>query len=155
MDVYLIIELFLENHCGRTLSGGKETLDVMASTFWDFALTVACEVWLFSYICYATAWKYKQHHQRPWPWGTHFHLLWTPLHWIDILLPAPLHVFPTLFYYFFFLFLHLSLDGQQFPSTGMEYEWQVIDITNKTKGGAESWKKWHGKIPHLYFSFHF
>lgn len=57
--------------------------------------------------------------------------------------------------FFFFLFLHLSLDGQQFPSIGMEYEWQFIDITDKTKGGAESWKKWHGKIPHLYFSFHF
>lgn len=26
MDVYLIIELFLENHCGRTLSEDKETL---------------------------------------------------------------------------------------------------------------------------------
>lgn len=56
---------------------------------------------------------------------------------------------------FFFLFLHLSLDGQQFPSIGMEYEWQVIDNTDKTNGEAESWKKWHGKIPHLYFSFHF
>lgn len=33
MDVYLIIELFLENHCGQTLSGDKETLDVMASAF--------------------------------------------------------------------------------------------------------------------------
>lgn len=34
MDVYLIIELFLENHCGRTLSEDKETLDVMmASAF--------------------------------------------------------------------------------------------------------------------------
>lgn len=101
MDVYLIIELFLENHCGRTLSGDKETLDVMASAFWDFALIVACEVWLFSYICYATAWKYKQHHWRPWPWGTHFHLLWTPLHSIDLVLSAPLHVFPTPFYFFF------------------------------------------------------
>lgn len=99
MDVYLIIELFLENHCGQTLSGDKETLDVMASAFWDFALTVACEVWLFSYICYATAWKYKQHHRRPWPWGTHFHLLWTPLHSID--LPAALRVFPAPFYLFF------------------------------------------------------
>lgn len=57
MDVYLIIELFLENHCGRTLSGDKETLDVMASAFRDFALTVACGVWLFSYTCYTTAWK--------------------------------------------------------------------------------------------------
>lgn len=53
MDVYLIIELFLENHCGRTLLEDKETLDVMASAFWDFALTVACGVWLFLYTCYA------------------------------------------------------------------------------------------------------
>lgn len=33
MDVYLIIELFLEKHCGWTLSEDKETLDVIASVF--------------------------------------------------------------------------------------------------------------------------
>lgn len=55
----------------------------------------------------------------------------------------------------FFLFLHLSLHGQQFPSIGMEYEWQVVDIKDKTDGGAESWKQLYGKIPHLYFSFRF
>lgn len=152
MDVYLIIELFLENHCGRTLSGDKETLDVMASAFWDFALTVACEVWLFSYICYATAWSYKQHHWRPWPWGTHFHLFWTPLQSIDLLLPEPLHVFPILFY-FFFLFLHLSLDGQQFPSIGMEYEWQVIDITDERRSRILEEFIWKNTSPILFFPF--
>lgn len=47
MDVYLITELFLENHCGRTLLEDKETLDVMASAFfctycsmWSMALLV-------------------------------------------------------------------------------------------------------------------
>jgi len=81
-------------------------------------------------------------------------LLWTPLHSIDLFLPAPLHVFLTPFY-LLFLFLHLSLHGQQFPSIGMECEWQVVDVKDKTDGGAESWKKLYGKIPHLYFSFHF
>lgn len=33
MDVYLIIELFLENHCGWTSLEDKETLGVMASAF--------------------------------------------------------------------------------------------------------------------------
>lgn len=62
MDVYLVIELFLENHCGRTLSGDKETLDVMASASWDFTLTVAWEVWLLHLLRYslkiqAAPWK--------------------------------------------------------------------------------------------------
>lgn len=83
-------------------------------------------------------------------------LLWTPLHSIDLFFPAPLHVFLTPFYFFFFfLFLHLSLHGQRFPSIGMEYEWQVVHFKDKTDGRVESWKKLYGKIPHLYFYFHF
>lgn len=73
MDVYLMIELFLENHCGRTLSEDKETLGVMASAFCTY-----CTMWSLALLVHLlhlslTAWRHKQLHWRPWPWGTRFH----------------------------------------------------------------------------------
>lgn len=152
MDVYLVIELFLENHCGRTLSGDKETLDVMASASWDFALTVACEVWLLHLLRYslkiqaAPSKTMALGNTFPSPLDT-FTLNKSPL-CIPSCLPhtVPLFFsFPSPFTWWTAISKHR--DGIWMASHRHHRK--------KKKGGAESWKKWHGKIPHLFFSFYF